>query len=199
MNECSNTTFPQQIASTIEGKIRSGVYKVGDQLPTESQLSVRFGVSRGTVREALKSLMSLGLLESRQGSGTYVKAKERLQIAMFQTLSEAEERDIEHVRSMLEREIAISAANSRDKEDINRLKLILQEMRFGLTPVNHAFHLSLAAATHNRLLYSLYRYVSEYQKMEDKANHALYEELCKAIEHSDAELAGSAISRILNS
>ena len=199
MNDCSNITFSQQIASTIEDKIRSGIYKVGDRLPTEPQLSVRFGVSRGTVREALKSLSSLGLLESRQGSGTYVKAKERLQIALFQTLAKTEESDIAHVRSMLEHEIAVSAAESRDESDISRLKVIVEEMQKSVTPLSHAFHLSLAAATHNRLLYSLYRYVSEYQKLEYNADPALYEELCNAIEDSDAELADSAISKILNS
>lgn len=65
----------RQIADTIRTKIDTCEYKVGDALPTEAELMQEFGVSRVTVRQALKLLIENNELESIQGSGTYVKEK----------------------------------------------------------------------------------------------------------------------------
>lgn len=61
------------VAQALSSDIRGGKYKVGDRLPSEPQLSVRFGVSRHTVRAALRTLSQLGLVSSRQGIGTLVQ------------------------------------------------------------------------------------------------------------------------------
>lgn len=63
----------EQIVSQIQAAIRDGQYLSGARLPTERELSDRFGVSRSVVREALKVLGAMGLVESRQGSGLYVR------------------------------------------------------------------------------------------------------------------------------
>ena len=63
----------RQIADIIREKIRTGEYKVGEALPTESELRTAFSVSRVTIRQALKLLIENEELESIQGSGTYVK------------------------------------------------------------------------------------------------------------------------------
>lgn len=62
----------RQVVQTLRNEILKGVYSVGTQLPTEGELSERFGVSRHTVREALRALRADGLVSSRQGSGTTV-------------------------------------------------------------------------------------------------------------------------------
>ncbi len=61
-----------QIFQDIYNKIEEGVYKNGDKLPSESDLCVYYNVSRGTIREALKSLMQLGLIVSERGRGTFI-------------------------------------------------------------------------------------------------------------------------------
>ncbi|HEY8356502.1 MAG TPA: GntR family transcriptional regulator, partial [Ramlibacter sp.] len=66
----------RQVVQSLRDEIVRGVYPVGTQLPTEDELTVRFGVSRHTVREALRHLRSDGLVASRQGSGTTVRAPE---------------------------------------------------------------------------------------------------------------------------
>lgn len=63
----------RQIADAIREKISAGEYKVGEALPTEAQLRETYSVSRVTVRQAIKLLVESGELESKQGSGTYVK------------------------------------------------------------------------------------------------------------------------------
>ena len=211
MNDFSRKTFPQQIASEIEGRIQSGKYRIGDKLPTEPQLSVRFGVSRGTIREALKSLVSLGLLESRQGSGTYVVAKDRLQAAMYRKLSSSKPREIKNMCYMLEKEIAVSASNERKDDDLPMLRRALDEAKaafysYGSRKSLQPFHLALSKATHNTLLHSIYSYISEYnlELPEDLGDDyisglelsRLYEALYEAVAQQDGNEALSIMYRI---
>jgi GntR family transcriptional regulator, phosphonate transport system regulatory protein len=63
------------IAGTLRGEIADGRYRPGTKLPTESELSARFGVNRHTVRHALAALEADGLTHSRRGSGVFVTAK----------------------------------------------------------------------------------------------------------------------------
>ena len=63
------------LAESIVEDVRSGRYPVGSLLPTEAELCAQFGVSRHTVREALRKLRDMGLVSQRQGVGTLVKAK----------------------------------------------------------------------------------------------------------------------------
>jgi DNA-binding GntR family transcriptional regulator len=72
LSTASGEPLYKQVVQSLRGEIVKGVYPVGSQLPTEDELSVRFTVSRHTVREALRQLRADGLVSSRQGSGTRV-------------------------------------------------------------------------------------------------------------------------------
>lgn len=63
------------IAATLRSEIAAGHYRPGDKLPTEAELSARFGVNRHTVRRALASLVEAELLHSRRGAGVFVLAR----------------------------------------------------------------------------------------------------------------------------
>jgi len=65
----------KSIADTLAAEIAEGHYAPGDRLPTEAQLSARFGVNRHTVRHALQALADLGTVHARRGSGVYVTAR----------------------------------------------------------------------------------------------------------------------------
>jgi GntR family transcriptional repressor for pyruvate dehydrogenase complex len=62
----------EMVCEAIQSQLNSGAWKVGDRLPSESELANQFGVNRLTVRMALQKLNALGVLETRTGSGTYV-------------------------------------------------------------------------------------------------------------------------------
>lgn len=64
----------QQLADALLRDIEAGKYKVGGMLPPETEISGRYGVSRHTVREAIRRLADMGLVSRRQGIGTEVKA-----------------------------------------------------------------------------------------------------------------------------
>lgn len=87
----------RQIADALRGQIQRGELKPGDALPTESALQEAFAVSRVTVRQALKQLTSETIIESIQGSGSYVK-EERVNYDIYQLTSFYEklaDRDVE--------------------------------------------------------------------------------------------------------
>ena len=71
--QASPTTKHGLIADALSGEIQGGRYRIGDRLPSEPELSQRFGVSRHTVRAALRSLQEMGLVASQQGVGTTVQ------------------------------------------------------------------------------------------------------------------------------
>ena len=75
MKTVSRKSLTEAATQSIRSEITSGRWAVGEQLPNEAQLSARLGVSRGTVREAVRALVAQGMLETRQGSGTYVRSK----------------------------------------------------------------------------------------------------------------------------
>ncbi|CZU53215.1 GntR family transcriptional regulator [Enterobacter cloacae] len=78
-----NKPMYRQIADALREKINAGELKPGDALPTESSLQEAFNVSRVTVRQALKLLTEEQIVESIQGSGTYVK-EERVNYDIYQ-------------------------------------------------------------------------------------------------------------------
>ena len=79
----------QQIADTIMEKISNGELQPGDALPSELDLKDQYGVSRDTIRQAIKSLVEEDILERIQGSGTYVK-KPKVDYQVYQLLSFSE-------------------------------------------------------------------------------------------------------------
>ena len=68
------TGLVDQVISQLRAQIDSGEWGVGDRIPTESELSDQLEVGRNTVREAVRALAHAGLLEIRQGAGTFVRA-----------------------------------------------------------------------------------------------------------------------------
>ena len=70
----SKTPLWQAIARALRAEIADGIYVPGDRLPTEAELARRFGVNRHTVRHAIASLVSAGIVRTRRGSGAFVTA-----------------------------------------------------------------------------------------------------------------------------
>ena len=69
----SRATLPQEIVKALTDLIMRRVWKPGDLIPSEKELAIRFQVGRSTIREAVKSLVVLGVLEARAGGGTFVR------------------------------------------------------------------------------------------------------------------------------
>ncbi len=151
-----------EITRHLERAIISGQLAVGDYLPAERVLCEQLGVSRPVVREALGRLVSLGLIESRQGSGTRVASPNGRDISVgFERLmrtSDAPLEDLAVVRLTLETTIAALAAIGRSDAHLARLaetQRVLGNPRKSLAAhvkADGAFHTILAEATGNRFL-----------------------------------------------
>lgn len=136
--------------------------EVGTKLPNEYELAEKFGVGRSTIREAVKSLVSKGVLEVRRGAGTFVKttvllADDPLGLARFEDKYQLA-MELFDVRILLEPEVAALAcenASEEEKEQIKKLCDIVEE-RY-LNGLNHIredmeFHACIAKASKNRVV-----------------------------------------------
>jgi DNA-binding FadR family transcriptional regulator len=153
----------ERVVRAIESQIFAGRLTVGARLPPERELSERLGVSRTVVREAVRILVTKGLLDTRHGIGTTVRAITRKEVVEPLTLflrSCGEKVSIDHlhqVRSMLEVENAGLAAQQATEEDVEDLRRICNEMEAaGPNPHQFAakdaeFHRRLSETTHNPL------------------------------------------------
>ncbi|MBQ0931824.1 FadR family transcriptional regulator [Ideonella sp. 4Y16] len=161
----------EQLADALALSIRDGQLSAGQKLPTEQALVERFGVSRTVVREALSRLKTLGLIESRQGSGAYIKT------ASPQALSQlAFEPDgsldaviqMVEVRRALEAESAALAAARRTPQSVKQIRQALQALakavRQGGDGVQEdvAFHTAIAQASRNPFLLATLAYLNRF-------------------------------------
>ena len=150
-----------RIVNAIKGMIFERRLLPGDKLPTERDLAQQFGVSRASVREALHSLETLGLVEARVGSGTYLAENpdsilEHLSWVVY--FSGDVETDLRQARLIVEPEIAALAAERATEADIAALSACLESMGMALGDAREAavqdfeFHVALAKAAHNVVL-----------------------------------------------
>ncbi|MFI8420240.1 FadR/GntR family transcriptional regulator [Streptomyces sp. NPDC085479] len=148
----------------LREEIASGRWPVGAKIPSESVLAETLGVSRLSVREAVRALVHTGLLATRQGDGTYVTAADETSVALGRMLAEVADRDVEEVRQGLDLVAARLAARRRTEEDLESLRDIVRRRRLHfeageLTEFVDAdieFHVGVARAGHNPLLLDLY-------------------------------------------
>src|SRR5882672_6616221 len=120
-----NTTLADQVIGSLRDRITSGAWPVGSRIPTEPELVEQLGVARNTVREAVRALAHNGLLDIRQGSGTYVVATSELAGVMQRRFADADPRHIAELRSTLESSAASLAAQRRTERDLKQLDALM--------------------------------------------------------------------------
>jgi GntR family transcriptional regulator, transcriptional repressor for pyruvate dehydrogenase complex len=153
------------VIQQIQEKISLGVFAPGSRIPTEPALMAQLGVGRSTVREAIRVLVSAGLLEVRQGDGTYVLSHSSDREPLEYRLRRATAREIREVRRIIEVEAARLAAQNRIPADIEAMRGHLAQKKqaqaqndiHGYVAADIAFHSAVAAASGNSLLADLYR------------------------------------------
>ncbi|MFC3996439.1 FadR/GntR family transcriptional regulator [Nocardiopsis sediminis] len=158
------TGLVDQVISQLRAQIDSGEWGVGDRIPTESELSDQLEVGRNTVREAVRALAHAGLLEIRQGAGTFVRASSELGGALRRRLERSRLRENLEVRRALEMEAARLAALRHTEDDITRIDQATaqrdtawqQRDMSAFVEADFALHRAIVNATHNPLLVELY-------------------------------------------
>ena len=113
-----------QVIEQLRTAVTQGEWPIGERIPTEAELGEQLGVGRNTIREAVRALAHTGILEVRQGDGTYVRATSEVSGAI-RRLCGSELREVLQVRRTLEAEGARLAALSRTEEEVAELWSLL--------------------------------------------------------------------------
>ncbi len=151
----------QGIVTQIEGLLARGELKPGDQLPPERQLAEQFRVSRASVREALRSLELLGIVETRPGGGTFVRHGQPgdLTKPLTNLIARGHDlKDVIDVRGLMEPAVAERAARNVTAEDLAELREVLaaqeRKVSAGESYVDEdtRFHEVIGSAARNELL-----------------------------------------------
>ena len=162
---------PKRISDQVFEQIRELVYKgefkPGQQILPERELAISMAVSRTSVRNAINKLVTMGLLEHRQGQGTFVSSPDSRKgnpLAAAMATEDATLDDLLEVRMGLECNAAMLAAQRATQADILSMERSLEEMREDLdttdrisTESDAAFHMAVAFATKNPVLIHLMR------------------------------------------
>lgn len=162
------TRLVDQVIGQLTDAITQGEWPVGARIPPETVLSGRLGVGRNTVREAVRALAHVGLLEVRQGDGTYVRATSEVSGAI-RRICGTELREVLQVRRGLEVEGARLAALARTDADLTRLTELMEARDHAhresdwpaFVRADAEFHRTVVHSGHNDLLAELYRGITE--------------------------------------
>jgi GntR family transcriptional repressor for pyruvate dehydrogenase complex len=157
------TTITEQVIQSLIDLIVEGELKPGDKLPSEQQLLDQLQVGRTSLREAMRTLSLVGLLEPRRGSGTYVthSFSDFLadQLEWSALLGERDLLELIEVRRPLEVQAAALAAQRASEQDIQQLNETLERLAESSkgdleerTEADLMFHMGLVEATGNRIL-----------------------------------------------
>jgi GntR family transcriptional regulator, transcriptional repressor for pyruvate dehydrogenase complex len=177
-----STRIYQEIVRQVKAMIAEGRLKSGDQLPPERDLAEKFVVSRTSVREALRALESLGLVEIRPGEGTFVRevsVESLIEPLALVMLSQREALgELFEARRLIEPALAALAARRATPEDVQEMERILEaqakEVSAGRTGLEQdaQFHSAIGAAAHNRAITRIAHAVMDLlrQSREDSLN-----------------------------
>ncbi|MFB7122590.1 FadR family transcriptional regulator [Kitasatospora xanthocidica] len=163
------TPLSDQVIAQLRAQITSGEWPVGSRIPTEAALVEQLGVARNTVREAVRALAHNGLLDIRQGSGTYVLATSELAGVMHRRFADAGQDQVAELRAALETSAAGLAAHRRTPRDLELLDGALARREAAwhsgdaedFVQADAAFHQAVVAAAHNDVLLAVYADLGE--------------------------------------
>lgn len=215
-----------EVSDYILEQIRSNKLKSGDRIPTESELCDNTGTSRTSVREAIKRLQALTILQVKQGDGTYISSpdeisfSEPLMYKMF--LGDITWNEIFQFREMMEFSVVQNAIRTATPDDIKNLKTMNEFFNITQNEVdpNHKldyqiykkkdldFHKELARLSGNRLLNSIYEFslelISSSMLENFQYGHSLqttykcHNLVIRAIEKRDVFFASYAVSNCID-
>jgi DNA-binding FadR family transcriptional regulator len=217
----NRTGRSEEVRLQIERAIRAGDFGPGERLPSERELVVTFGVSRVSVREAIRSLEALGLVRVHQGRGVFVSDRRSglgEPLARWLDLHRHEVLELLGVRGALDEYAAVSAVENGNRAAFERVgaahRAFAEAAQTGqstgeLVALDTEFHVAIAEAGGNRLLYDLlsdlHSYLAESRYLAlspaDRPRESAkeHEAIVEAIVSGDAEKARRATATHIGS
>ncbi|MFC4602459.1 FadR/GntR family transcriptional regulator [Rhodococcus kronopolitis] len=219
MQPVRRTSLIAQVTDQLRREIVAGTWPVGARIPTEPELTELTGTGRNTVREAVQALVHAGMLERRQGSGTYVIGTSDLGGTLAKYFASAHERDVLELRQALDVTAAALAARRRDDADVENLQALLEQRNImwrntdPMTPTERraavaadvALHRAIVAASHNEVYLEFYdsllptieQTVTDHPVDNTNSFEREHDELVQAVIDGEPERAATAARRFL--
>jgi len=174
LRQASKVTLYDDVIAQLREVISDGSLRPGDKLPPERQLASQLGVSRATLREALKGLSLMGVIQIKQGEGTFIRedinARLISQPLRFLPPSESDLMlELLETRQAIEPMAAKLAAERAEEKDMCEMREALEEMKshLSLTDTSRtsasdlAFHLTICKASKNSIIYQVERSIQK--------------------------------------
>ncbi len=156
------TTLSSDICRKMVTHLIRGDWQPGDRIPAERELCLQLGVGRASLREALKALEIMGMIETRVGDGTYASERSnflsRPLLWAILSSSKSEAQDLIEARTLIEVELAGLAAQRATTADLEEIGKYLDQLETcgadfeKVQRADIAFHLAIAHASHNNIL-----------------------------------------------
>lgn len=170
----NKTLLPQSVAREIQAMIQSGQLKAGEKIPSQREFSQKFGISRASLREALLTLETLGLLKTEAGRGTFVAtidgtAGQTGNMAPWRYSESYSVFDVFQTRILLEGEIARLSAGRLSQDQLDRMESATKTMEdcwanqdlLANVDADLEFHGIIVSACSNTMLKALYQTVRD--------------------------------------
>lgn len=215
----SRTTLTTDVCRRLVEQLSQGYWKEGDRIPPERELGRLLGVGRASLREALKALEIMGMIEIRRGDGTFVcNRSEFFSSPMLWSIvssSTARVQELVEARRAMESELAALAAVRADESDLTRIanSLAVQQKTTDspdqFLEADLEFHMAIADAAHNGILLNTVQLIRNLMRQWIESTDripgipakalAQHKTIFKAISKKDPEAARSAMENHLTS
>jgi GntR family transcriptional regulator, transcriptional repressor for pyruvate dehydrogenase complex len=214
----TRTTLTADVCRKMVTHLIRGDWSVGERIPPERELCLQLGVGRASLREALKALEIMGMIETRLGDGTYVCPRSEflsrplLWAITGSALSEAHE--LVEARCLIEMGTAAFAAERATPEDLKEIGNYLDRMEASLNDLTAfeeadiGFHLAVGRAAHNQILHNalllirnlMQKWIDEALRQPGVASKALdqHKQIFLAIAKRNPELTKAAMRQHLD-
>lgn len=154
----------ERVLQQLQGMINSGEYSCGNKLPSELELMRLLNAGRSTIREAVKTMVYAGVLDVRQGDGTYIISEEKITNPLTGKLNKAEMREIREAIKILVVHVSGLAAKRRTEADLKKMKFYLDKRKDYLivqdTPnfikYDFLFYQTICKASQNKVLTEIF-------------------------------------------
>lgn len=179
MQKINREKISKQVYDQLRTKIVNGTWKIGEKIPSENTLADQLGVSRNTVRQAMRTLADYGFIEIRNGSGSYVKENQGIvYIKEVVPPTYVPKEDIVEILDfccVLENNVAALAAERSTEEDVKELQMLEEQIENGIDLVANdlKFHQKIAEITRNKIIIRMYKVTNKllYSAMDETYKH----------------------------